>query len=99
EHDLRVGRVDPHVVRVAVSPLKTAHHREAFPAILADNECSVGLEQAVWIFWIDDQIREVERTPYHPLALVTLFPCHPAVVRNEKRAIRRFDKGVNALRI
>ena len=29
---------DPHVMRIAVRPLKTAHHREAFSSILADNQ-------------------------------------------------------------
>ena len=38
EHDLRVGWIDPHDMRIAVSPLKTADHGEAFPAILTDNE-------------------------------------------------------------
>ena len=38
EYHLRVGRIDPHVMRIAVRPLKTAHHREAFSSILADNQ-------------------------------------------------------------
>src|SRR5205823_12360510 len=99
EHDLRIGWVDPDAVHVAVHPAESAHHRETFSSVLADNQRAVGLEHAVWIFGIHDQIREVERTPYHPLALVTLFPCHPAIIGNEQRAIRRFDKSINALRV
>src|SRR5437879_13733591 len=48
---------------------------------------------------IHNWMREVERAAYQPLALVALFPRRSAVVGNEKRALRRFDKGINALRV
>ena len=99
KHHLRIGWVDPHVVRIAVSSLKTAYYRKTFACVLADNQCSVGLEEAVRILWIHNEIREVERAPYHPLALVALVPGHSAVIGNEQRALWRFDKHINALRV
>src|SRR5206468_4664664 len=85
--------------RVAVSALKTAYHRKTFASVLAHNQCSVGFEEAVRILWIHNEIREVERAPYHPLALVALVPGHSAVIGNEQRALWRFDKHINALRV
>src|SRR4029077_8893427 len=38
EYDLGVGGIDPHVVRVSVSSLKTAYYRKTFSAVLADNQ-------------------------------------------------------------
>src|SRR5437879_13454012 len=48
---------------------------------------------------IHNWMREVERAAYQPLALVALFPRRCAAVGNERRAVRRFDKCINALRI
>ena len=80
EHDLRVGWIDPHIMRVAVRSLKAAHRRKAFTRILAHNQRAIGLEHAVWIFWIDNQVREVKRAPYHPLAFVTLLPRQAGII-------------------
>src|SRR5439155_27090357 len=80
EHDLCVGWIDPHIVRVAVSSHKTANHRKTFPAVFADDQSSITLEDAVRIFWINNQLRKVQRAPYHPLALATPVPRHPAVL-------------------
>ena len=38
KHHLRVGWVDPHVVRIAVCSLKTAYHGKTFASVLADNQ-------------------------------------------------------------
>src|SRR5437773_959419 len=38
EYGLRVGWIDPHIMRITVRALKTAHHRKALPSILADNQ-------------------------------------------------------------
>ena len=86
-------------MRVAVRSLKSAYYSKTFTAVLTDDQGAVGLEQSVWIFWIDNKIREVKGAPYHPLTLVALLPRHPAVIGNEQGALRRFYKSVNALRI
>jgi hypothetical protein len=77
--------------------LKSAHDREAPAGVLAYNERAVGLEQAIRIFGIDNQICKVKRTPHHPVAFVAFVPCRATIVRNEKRAVGRFDETVNAL--
>src|ERR1051325_8791561 len=41
EHDLRVGRIDPDVVRVAVRALETAYYGKALSAALAPNPDTV----------------------------------------------------------
>ncbi len=67
------------------------------PAVLAQDQLPVRLEDAVRIFRIDDQFGEVERTPDHPGALVALVPGRAAVIGNKERAIGGFDKSVNPL--
>src|SRR5205814_1791026 len=69
---LRIGWIDPDAMDVPMHP--TANRGEAFPSILTNDHCAVGLKKAVGIFWINNQIGEVERTPYHPLTLVALVP-------------------------
>ena len=98
EHHLRVGRINPDIVAVAMRALKTAHDRKALAGVLAHNQRAVSLEQAVRIFGINDQVREIERSPDHPLAFITFLPCRAAVIGNEQRALRRLDKCVDALR-
>src|SRR5215211_3754826 len=98
EHYLGIGWIDPHVVAVAVRALKTANDRKAFPSVFTHNECSIGLEQAVRIFRVNYQLREVERSPHHPLAFIALLPCRAAIIGNEQSALGRLDKRVNALR-
>jgi len=88
EHDLGVGWIDPYVVHVAVHPPESADHRETFARILADNHRAIRFKYAVGILWIDNQIREIERAPYHPLTFVSFFPAHAAIVGDEQRAIR-----------
>ena len=79
--------------------LKSAHGREALARVLAHDERAVSLEKAVRILRIDDQVREVKRTPNHPVALVAFVPGRAAIIRNEERAVGRFDEAINALRI
>ena len=83
EHDLCVGWIDPDVVDIAVHPAETAYYCETLAAILADDHRAVCLKHAVRIFWIDNQFREVERAPHHPLAFIALVPRGAAVVGNE----------------
>src|SRR5947207_15637075 len=83
EYYLRVRRIYPHVVRVSVCTLKTTDLGKAFSAVVAHNQCAVRLKQAVWIFGIDDEIREVERTPDHPRAFVAFLACPAAIVGNK----------------
>ena len=99
-HDrLRVGRIDPDIVHIAVAALETADDGKAFARVFAQNQWAVGLEDAVRIFRIDDQVREIERTPDHPVALVAFVPRRAGVIGNEERAVSGFDKTINALRI
>ena len=98
EYNLWVRRVDPNIVRVAVRALKTAHDRKALAGVLAHNQRAVGLEQAVRIIGINDEVREIERSPDHPLAFITFLPSRAAVIGNEQRALRRLDKRIDALR-
>src|SRR5438105_6356291 len=79
--------------------LETTNHGEAFACVLTQNQCAVGFENTVRIFRVNGQIRKVEWPPYHPIALVPLVPCRPAIIGDEKGAISRFDKSVNAFRV
>ena len=87
EHSLRIGRIDPDIMRVPVCPLKTTDDRKAPARVFAQNQSAVGFEYAIRIFWIDDKSCEVERTPHHPITFVALVPCHAAIVGNKQRAI------------
>src|SRR5207237_4824619 len=51
EDVLRVRRVDPEIVPVAVRPALGA--REASPAVLADDEAEAGLEEALRVLRLD----------------------------------------------
>src|SRR5437879_6278763 len=82
---LRIGWIDPDTMNVPMHP--TANRGEAFPGILTDNHCAVGLKKAVGIFWINNQIGEVKRTPHHPPALIALIPGAAAIVGDKERAI------------
>ena len=74
-------------MNVAVHPTEAADRGEAFPRVLANDHRAVGLENAVRIFRIDDQIGEIKRTPDHPLTLVALVPGAAAIIGNEERAV------------
>src|SRR5207302_7920813 len=86
----------PNIVIVSMTSLKTADCGEAFAAVFTQNQRAVGFENTIGIFWIDNQPREIKRTPHHPIAFVALLPGRAAVIRNKQRARRRFDKTVNA---
>ena len=96
EHGLRIRRVDPNIVVVTVTSLETANHSETLSAIFTQNQRAVGLEKPVGIFWIDNQPREIKRTPHHPIAFVALLPGRAAIIGNEQRARRRLHKTINA---
>ena len=76
--------------------LETADDGEALAGVFAQDQRSVGLEDAIRILRINDQVREVERTPDHPIAFVALIPGRAAVVGDKERAVGGFDKSVNA---
>ena len=42
EHHLRVGRIDPHIMAVAVRALKAAHYRKTLAGVLAHNQRAIG---------------------------------------------------------
>jgi hypothetical protein len=97
KYRLRIGRIDPDVVEIAVGALKAADHGKALAGVLTQNERAIGLEKAIRIFRIHNQVREVKRAPHHPIAFIALVPRHSAVVRNEERAVGGFYEGVDAL--
>ena len=99
EDVLGVGGIDEHIVHIAVHADEAAHGGEALAAILAQDQRAVGLVDASGIARIDGQVREIERAPHHPLALVAGFPGRAAVVRNEKGRVGRLDEGVDRLGI
>src|SRR5215469_18872786 len=80
EDDLGIGWIDPDVMNVAMHPAKSADHRETFASVLTDNQRAISLKHAVRIFWIDYQVGEIERAPYHPLTFISLVPRHAAIV-------------------
>ena len=54
ENGLRISWVDPNIVHVAVRTLKPSHRGKTPACILAQNQCAIGLEHAIRIFWIDN---------------------------------------------
>src|SRR5438105_3449047 len=97
DYRLRIGRINPDRVYVAMRALETTHRGEAFAAIFAHDHRPVSLEKAIWLFWVNDQVRKVKRTPNHPVTLIALRPGLPAVVGDIERAIGRLNETVNAL--
>ncbi len=79
--------------------VESADGGEALAAVLTQDQGAIGLENAIGIFRVHDQVGEIKRAPDHPLALVALVPGLPAVVGDEERAVGRFDEGINPLRI
>src|SRR5256885_5465137 len=79
ENHLCVCGIDPHIVRIAVRSLEPAYGRETLAAVLADNECPIGLEQAVGVFLVHNENCKIKWTPHHPLTPVALFPRLAAV--------------------
>src|SRR4051794_37834624 len=75
---LRVRRIDPEIVPV---PVRSPPARgEAPPAVLADDQVEIGLEEPIGLGRIDDEAREIERPPHHVLALVARLPGDAAVL-------------------
>src|SRR6267154_338321 len=58
-HTVGAGRIDPDVVKVPVRAVADA--AEALTAVRADDERTIGLEDAVFILWIHDEVGEIER--------------------------------------
>src|ERR1700734_3672310 len=89
---VRVVRVYPHVVKVAMRPATDS--AEAFAAIDAENEVATGFVDLVLVLRIDDEIGEVEGTPDHHLAAVAFLPGFATIGRTEQGAAVGFDKGI-----
>src|SRR5205807_3003477 len=98
-HDLRICRIDPNIVHVAMRALKSADYRETFASVFTQDQSAVRFENTIGIFWIDNQPREIEGPPNHPITFVALLPGYAAIIRNEERARGRFDQTVNPLRV
>src|SRR5262249_32402925 len=94
-HLLWIRRVYPNIMHVAMHSLKAPDDGEALPAVLAQNQNPIRLENTIWIFRINSQVRKIKWTPYHPLAFVALFPGHAAIIGNKECTIRRFDKAID----
>ena len=99
DHVLDIVRIDPDAVHVAMHAVEAADRREALAAVIAADQRAIGLVDELRVDRIDDQMREVERTPDHPLALVALLPGAAAVVGNVERAVDAFDDRIDGLRI
>ena len=96
-HNVRIRRIDPDVVKIAVR--RVGHHAETLPAIHAEQQNKIGLENLVLIFGIDDQIGEIKRPPHHELAGIQPLPGLAAVIGAEQRAVLAFDLGIHHLRL
>ena len=83
KHVFGVGRLDEDVVHIAVHAGEPADVAEALATVLAHDEIAVGLVEAIGILRIDDEFGEVERSPYHPLALVAALPGAATVMRDQ----------------
>ena len=94
-----VLRIDPHVVEIAVRAAGDVAERRA--AVGAHDERAVRLVDAVLVLRIDDEIREVERTPEHVLAAVAQLPRRAAVVGAIEAVQRRhrLDERVDDVRL
>ena len=80
------------------APWKPPTDGETLAAVFAQDQRAVGLENAIRIFRIDDQVREIKRTPDHPVALVALVPGlrrHHRKQRARCRSIRQKRKRVS----
>ena len=91
-----VGR-DPHIVVVGMGLVGRA--LEALPAIIAEQQDEVALEDFVLVFGVDDEVSKVERAPDHVLACVHAVPGQAGVVRPIESAGGAFDHCVHNLRV
>src|ERR1700716_42768 len=74
---------------------------EALAAIRADDQRTIGLEDAIFILWINDEIGKIEWTPDHSLAAIAHLPRASSVTRAIERILWRncFDECVDDVRI
>src|SRR4029078_8397092 len=68
---------------------------EGLAAVLALDQREIGLEQAIGIGRIDNEIGEVRRPPYHRLAVVAAIPGLAAVVGTVQRALHALYRRVD----
>src|SRR6266566_7897729 len=87
DHAIGAGRIDPDVMEIAVCTVADA--AEALPAIGAHHERTIGLEDAVLVFRIDDEIRKIEWAPDHSLTAVAHLPGASAIAGTIERVFRR----------
>ena len=67
--------------------VESADGGETFAAVFTHDQRAVGLEKAIGIFRIDDQVGEIKRAPNHPGALVAPVPGRATVIGNKERAV------------
>src|SRR5439155_19917341 len=74
-----------------------ADSAKALSSIQADDERAIRFEDPVFIFRIDDEIREIEWTPDHRLTAIAHLPGASAVARAVERVLRWncFDESVD----
>ncbi len=91
--------IDPDVVEVAVRAARNV--AETLAAIVADDEWTIRLVNFLFVFWIDDQVGEVKRTPDHVLAAILRSPRLPAIIGTIQTVLGslRFDKRIDNLRL
>src|SRR5579859_569863 len=88
-----VFRIDPDVVEIPVRPASDG--AETFSAVFAHDQGQIGLVNFVFILGIDNQIGEIKRAPYHPVAAVAFFPSFAAVIGTEEGATSGFNQSVH----
>src|SRR5207245_1420715 len=90
-----VVRIDPDIVKVSVRAAGDV--AEALAAVVARNQRSVRLVDFVFVFGIDNQVREVEWAPDHVLAAIELSPGLSPIIGTVKAILRylSFDKRVH----
>ncbi len=96
-HGVWILWVDPHIVEVAVR--RARNHVERLSSIVAQQQNEIGFENLVFIFWIDDEVTEIKRTPHHVIAGIQLGPRRSSVVGAVKpSSFFGFDVGIDHLR-
>src|SRR5437773_9969953 len=69
---LRIHRVDPKIVYIAVRSLKPPYHRKTPACILAQHQRAIGLKHAILIFYIDNQVSAAQSAPLQLITKIAL---------------------------
>ncbi len=97
DHPFRVGRVDPHVVVVAVR--RPDRRLPRLAAIGGLVELHVQPVDGVLLLRIREDVRVVERALPQVAVLAHPRPRRPGVVRHERAAVLGLDLGVDPVRV